>query len=129
MAKWANSATLDGGLNYIRDNATRMLLLNSYVTEQSYATVVGNALATVVMTTGTASSDYTISSNGLNRQIVTTAKSTTATGNSSTPDLHIAFTNGSNTVIWVTDETTNQQIVSGNTINFPAITYTSQQPT
>ncbi len=47
-------------------------------------------------------------------------------------DLHIAFTDGTTTatnVIWVTDETSNQPITSGNTINFPTITYTSNQPT
>lgn len=130
MAKWANAAVLDGGLNYIRDNASRMILINNYVAGDSYATVTGAALATVTMTTGTASSDYVISTPTAtsNRQIATVTKSATATANSSTPDLHIAFTNGSNTVIWVTDETTNQQIVNGNTINFPAITYVSQQP-
>lgn len=130
MAKWANSATLDGGLNYIRDNASRMILINNYTAGDSYATVTAAALATVVMTTGTASTDYSISTPTAtsNRQIATISKSATATANSSTPDLHIAFTNGSNTVIWVTDETTNQQIVNGNTINFPPITYVSQQP-
>lgn len=130
MPKWANTATLDFGLAYIRDNASRMLLINNYAAGDSYATVTAAALATVVMTTGTASSDYVISTTATsNRQIATVSKSTTASANSTAPDLHIAFTNGTNQVIWVTDETTNQQIVSGNTINFPAITYTSNQPT
>lgn len=127
MAKWANTATLDAGIAYIQSNATRMLLLNNYAFGDSYATVTAgsNILAVVTMASG----DYTISTISNNRQIVTGTKSVTAIANSSTPDLHIAFTNGAGTVIWVTDETTNQQIVSGNTINFPAITYTSNQPT
>jgi hypothetical protein len=44
-------------------------------------------------------------------------------------DLHIAFTDGSAKVLWVTDETSNQVVTSGNTVNFPALSYTSNQPT
>lgn len=44
-------------------------------------------------------------------------------------DLHIAFTDGSAKVLYVTDETSNQSISSGNTVNFPQLTYTSNQPT
>lgn len=43
-------------------------------------------------------------------------------------DLHFAFTDGSATVLWVTDETTNQVITSGNTVSFPQLTYTANQP-
>jgi hypothetical protein len=32
-------------------------------------------------------------------------------------------------VLWVTDETSDQAITSGNTVNFPQLTYTSNQPT
>jgi hypothetical protein len=44
-------------------------------------------------------------------------------------DLHFAFTDGSANVLWVTDETSNQAITSGNTVNFPQLTYTCNQPT
>lgn len=127
MAKWAHANVLDQGINYIKNNATHMLLLSAYTAGDSYATVTANKLADATMT----SSDYTISSSGNNRQLVTAAgKTATASASAGgTPDLHIAFTDGSATVLWVTDETSNQAITSGNTVNFPQLTYTSQQPT
>jgi hypothetical protein len=44
-------------------------------------------------------------------------------------NLHIAFTDNSSKVLYVTDETGNQPITSGNTVNFPSLTYTNGQPT
>jgi ferric-dicitrate binding protein FerR (iron transport regulator) len=197
MTKWAHSDTLDGGLTSIKTNATRMLLLTNYTAADSYATVTGNAIASVTMASG----DYTLSTSGSNR-VVTTASGKsatasgasqqydngTATGGSTTTladtskawtvnaqagravtilsgtgagqvghiasntatvltigtawttapdatsvyrisdDLHIAFTDGSAKVLWVTDETSNQAITSGNTVNFPQLAYTAQQP-
>ena len=127
MAKWVHADVLDGGLNGIKTVATKMFLIKAYSAADSYATVLGNALnAGVTMATG----DYTLSSSSSNRLITTGTKSDTATGNSgATPNLHIAFTDGSAKVLWVTDETSDQVITSGNTINFPALTYTSNQPT
>lgn len=127
MAKWVHSDVLDGGLNAIKNGATHMLLIKAYTAGDSYATVVGNLLADVTMVAG----DYTISSNGNNRQLQTAAgKSATASQNSgAAPNLHIAFTDGSAKVLWVTDETSDQVITAGNTVNFPQLTYTSNQPT
>ena len=126
MAKWANSNVLDSGINYIKSNATHMLLISSYAAGDSYATVVANKVVDITMT-GT---DYTLSSSGNNRVLTVTAgksgAATVTTGAS--PDLHIAFTDGTANVIWVTDETSNQPITSGNTVTFPAITYTANQP-
>jgi hypothetical protein len=127
MAKWVTSGVLDNGLNHIRNNSTRQLLIKAYAAGDSYATVVGNQLAEATMVSG----DFTLSSSGLNR-VVTTAsgKTATVTANSgASPNLHIAFTDGSANVIWVTDETTDQVITSGNVVNFPSLTYTSNQPT
>lgn len=127
MAKWASAPFLDGGLNYLKSNAVVMLLLKNYAAGDSYATVTGNAVASVAMANG----DYTISSNGTNRQVATAtgktanASATTTAGN----NLHIAFTDGAANVIWVTDETTDQVITSGNPVQFPALTYTANQPT
>lgn len=127
MAKWANSSVLDGGLTVIKTTATRMLLISAYTANDSYGTIVTNTLASVTMASG----DYTLSSSGLNRVLtVASGKSAAASASASgTPDLHIAFTDGSANVLWVTDETSNQAITSGNTINFPSVTYTSNQPT
>lgn len=126
MAKFAHQDVLDNGLNGIKNVATRMLLVSSYTTADSYATVVANTLASVTMVSG----DYTLSTSGANRVLTTGAKSATATATAAgTPDLHFVFTDGSAKILWATDETSNQPITSGNTINFPALTYTSNQPT
>lgn len=127
MAKWAHSDVLDGGLNGIKNAATKMILISAYAAGDSYATVQAAKLAEVTTT----SADFTLSSSGSNRVLtVASGKSATASAASTgTPDLHIAFTDGSAKVLWVTDETTNQTFASGVTVNFPAPTYTSNQPT
>lgn len=126
MAKWVRSGVLDDGLNDIKNNATKMILVSAYSAGDAYTTVVANSLAEATMT-GT---DFTLASSGNNRTLTTTSKSATATATASgTPDLHVVFTNGSNAVIWATDETSNQPITTGNVITFPAIVYTSNQPT
>jgi hypothetical protein len=127
MAKWVSSNVLDGGLTYIKTTATSMLLVKAYAAGDSYATVIGNSVGAATMVNG----DFTLSSSALNRVLTTAVgKTATASANSgATPNLHIAFTDGTANVIWVTDETSDQVITSGNTINFPALTYTSNQPT
>lgn len=128
MAKWVHADVLDDGLNAIKTVATKMYLIKAYAAADAYATVVGNALnAGVTMATG----DYTLASSGSNRLITVATKSAAATANSgATPDLHIAFTDGASKVLWVTDETSDQVVTSGNTITFPVgLTYTSHQPT
>lgn len=127
MAKWVHADVLDGGLNAIKTVASKMLLISAYAAADSYATVTGNQLAEVAMVSG----DYTLSSSGSNRVLTTAAGKSAAASASAggTPDLHIAFTDGASKVLWVTDETSNQAITSGNTVNFPQLTYTSNQPT
>lgn len=127
MAKFVHADVLDGGLNGIKTVATKMMLIKAYTAGDSYATVTGNKLAEATMASG----DYTLSSSGNNRVLTTASgKSATATaGSGAGPDLHIAFTDGAAKVLWVTDETTDQVITSGNTVNFPQLTYTSNQPT
>jgi hypothetical protein len=126
MAKYAHADVLDGGLNAIKNNSLRMLLLKAYAAGDSYATVTGNAICTVTM----AGDDFTLSgADGAARVLTTAAKSGTATaGSGATPDLHIAFTDNAARVLWVTDETSDQVVTSGNTVNFPSLTYTSSQP-
>ena len=126
MAKYVSADVLDGGLNAIRNSAVRMLLLKAYTAGDSYATVTGNAISEVTMASG----DYTLSgADGAARVLTVSAKSGTAFANSgATPDLHIAFTDSTSKVLLVTDETTDQVVTSGNTVNFPILTYTSAQP-
>ena len=127
MAKWVRSGVLDDGMNNIKTVATKMLLISAYTVADSYATVVANKLAEATMVNG----DFVLSSSGNNRLLTTAAgKTGTATASAAgTPDLHIAFTDGTANVIWVTDETSNQAITLGNPVNFPQLVYTSNQPT
>lgn len=127
MPKFAHADVLDGGLNAIKNVATKMILVSTYAAGDSYATIQTNKLAEASMS----STDYTLSSSGINRVLTTAAGKTgvASAGASGTPDLHIAFTDGASKVLWVTDETSNQAIISGNTVNFPQLTYTSNQPT
>jgi hypothetical protein len=75
--------------------------------------------------------DYALSgADGAARILTVAARSGTASANSGiAPDLHIAFTDNASKVLLVTDETTDQVVTSGNTVNFPSLTYTSSQPT
>lgn len=128
MAKWASAAFLDGGLDYLKATATKQLLIKAYAAADSYVTVTGNSVGEVTMATG----DFTKSSVGSDRRLTIAAKPSggNATANSgATPNLHLAFTDGAAAVIYVTDETTDQVITSGNPIDFPALTYTTGQPT
>src|SRR5688500_19550330 len=90
MAKYAHADVLDNGLNHIKNNAIRMLLIKAYSALDSYATVNGNAICTVTMAAG----DYTLSgADGADRVVTIAAKSGTASaGSGATPNLHIAFT-------------------------------------
>ena len=126
MAKYAHTDVLDGGLNAIKNSAIRMLLLKAYTAGDSYATVTGNAICTIAMVSG----DYTLSgTDNAPRVLTVAAKSGTASASSGvSPNLHIAFTDNVSKVLWVTDETSDQVVTSGNTINFPSLTYTSSQP-
>lgn len=129
MPKYDHPDVLDGGLLVIKNSATRMLLIKNYSFGDSYATVTGNAVASVTM----APTDYTLASSGNSRTLTVAAKSATATGAAlaagNGQDHHIAFTDGSARVLWVTDETGEAANAVNDTINFPSVVHTSNQPT
>ena len=127
--KWANDLVLDGGLTFMKNNITKMVLIGAQpAVPPVYATVYATKLAEVALIT----SDLTIGGGGgLAARTLTVAagKSSTATANSTaSPELHLMFVDNSNNILWITDETSNQTIYSGNTINFPAPVYTSNLP-
>lgn len=122
--KYAHSDVLDGGLSAIKSGAIRMLLLKAYTATDSYSTVTSNILASVTM----ASTDYTLSGSDGAARVLTTASGKSATASASGTSAAIAFTDNSSKVLWVTTETSAQSVTSGNTVNFPQLTYTSAQP-
>jgi hypothetical protein len=130
MAKYVNPTVFNsGGLGYISTNCTKMVLLKSYTQGNDYTTVnTTNNIAEVAFT----SADFQALTGTYNRTLTTSAtqKSAVSTvGSGGSPNLHIAFVSGSE-VLWVTDETSDQVIGAGNTVNFPtALTLTLNQPT
>lgn len=129
MPKWVHPDVLDQGTNKIKTDADRLHLIKAYSPGDSYATVVANSVADVAMASG----DYTLGDGASGARTLTTAsgKTSNATANSgATPDLHLAFVDTVNSeVLWVTDETSDQVITSGNPVNYPSAVYTVSQPT
>jgi hypothetical protein len=130
MPKQVAQSVLDAELNAIKNSATRVMLIKNYAAGDSYTTVTGNAVATATIT----SADFTLGSGTSNARTLTFGgKSATATsaalaaGNGQ--DHHIAFTDGSATVLWVTDETAELANAINDTINIPSVVYTANQPT
>jgi hypothetical protein len=135
MAKWANALILDGGTDLIRTRAgtagrIKMHVIKAYAAGDSYATVVTtNSCGSVDMVPG----DYVQSgAAGAARTTTVAAKNgVNVTANSgAAPDLHIAHVDSvSSEVLYVTDETSNQVLTSGNTMNIGSHTYAVGQPT
>lgn len=136
MAKWANSTLLDNGPQgaLITPAGTtdqiKAHLIKAYTGGDSYATVTTtNTLANVSLAAG----DLVMSgAAGAARVLTVAAKNgLTATGSSGAgPNLHIALVDTvSSAVILVTDETSDQVVTAGNTVNIPSWTYTVGQPT
>jgi hypothetical protein len=127
MAKWYHPDVLDNGLNRIKSNAERVAVIKNYAEADSYATVIGN----IVAAAATVSVDYTLGNQGTNgRQLAAPAKSPAASASSAGGDnLHIAYLDDTNSkVLAVTDETSDQVITTGNTINIPALNLKMNQP-
>lgn len=125
MAKYAHPDLLDNGLNHLKNNATKLLLISGYTAGDSYALVVAATLAEATVAPG----DFTLADNGANRRVTSAAKTASATATvAAGQNLHFAFTDGVAKVLYVTNETSDMAITSGNPVNFPAIAYTSNQP-
>lgn len=126
MAKYAHPDVLDQGINYIKTNCDKMAVIDAYTFGNSYATVDGDILAEVSMT----STDFTLGTSGNNRTLTTATGKSDASANATGAASHIAFVDTVNSkVLWVTEETSGQIITIGNAVNFPVLVYTSQQPT
>lgn len=127
MAKYEHIDVLDGGLNVIKNSATKMLLLKAYTLLDSYATVTGNAICSVDMVSG----DFVITgADGASRTVTIASKTQAASAPSgATPNLHVAFTDGTSRVLLVTDETSDAEIFTSDPITFPQMTYTRNQAT
>ena len=132
MAKYYNPDLMDFGLDRIRAkaaaNTVTLRLITAYTQGDSYATVNGNSILSIAL----ADTDLALGNQGtLGRQVQVAAKSGTASGSSSGGDnLHIAIVDETESkVLAATDETSDQVITSGNTVNVPAFALKMNQPT
>ena len=129
MPKYLHPDVIDNGLQHVIDQAAGnvdMLLLSTYAMADSYATVAGNAVSTINMVGG----DFTIATSGTyDRKLTVAEKTGTASSSAASPDLHIAIVDVTNTkVLAVTDETSDQNITSGNPLTVPTFDIVVNQP-
>lgn len=121
MARWLHADVLDNGPAYLKANCNQVSVLKAYAAGDNYATVTGNSVCNIAATTA----DFTLAggSYASSRKISVVAKEANATANSgASPDLHFAYLDTGNTkVLAVTDETSDQQIYSGNLVACPAL--------
>lgn len=126
--KYLHPDVLDGGPLVIKNNAVKMVLIKTYAFGDSYATVMGNALATATVSP----TDFTITTSG-NSRVLTVAAGKTATATADAiagqGDHEIAFTDGVSRILWVADETGELPDHAGDTIGFPSVSLTENQPT
>lgn len=127
MAKFANSKVLDFGLDYIKQNCNKVVLVPSYTIGDSFAVVNGALLAEAL---GLVPADFVIAASGNNRTLTAAAKTDAAANvGGGGAGNHIAYLNTTlSEVLWVTNETSGQAVVAGNPVNFPSLVYTGVQP-
>lgn len=131
---WLHADVQDNGLNYIKNNCNKLLLLKNYVNGDSYATVNGATVkvAEAALVTG----DFSIAAGAGSSRVLTAAVSGKSGGNAliattnGVDDLVGAFVDTVNSkVLWVTDEVNNQTHTVGNPVQFTnSPTLTIPQP-
>lgn len=126
---WVHPDVLDNGISEIRDNCTAVLAVVAAAVGANYATVTGgsNVLASLAREPG----DFSLStpSTTSNRRITSAAGQDPEADAGGTAN-HFAFIDASTSrVLWVTEVANPQSIAQGNPVNFPSLSYTSNQPT
>lgn len=131
MPRYAHQDFLDNGIAYLKDNCNQVILTDTYAT--AYATVNGAAkVAECTLVTG----DFSISGAAGAARVLTATLSGKSAGNAlkSVADgtnMHLAFVDAANSkVLYVTEESTDQPITSGNPVQLNSNpTYSANQPT
>jgi hypothetical protein len=129
MPKYLHPDVLDNGLQYIIDMAAGnvdLLLINGYTQGDSYATVD----AARVMTINLAAIDMSLGNQGtLGRRLTVVEKSGTASANATTPDLHVAIVDVTNSkVLAATDETGDADVAVNDPKTIPTFDIRMNQP-
>jgi len=123
MAIEINMSAVEAMLNAIADSATTLHVVNAYTLGDAYATVNTNTVITYTLTVGDGNGDYTISTpTSGTRRLTIAAQSggTTTADTGATPDLHYVLTNGTDTVYYATDETSDAVVSTGAVMNTDA---------
>lgn len=126
--KFAHSDVLDNGPAYIKSNCNKVILAGAYAPGDSYATVTSNLLAEAAMT----SADFTLAGGAAGARVMTIAAKTDTAANAGITDgtsMALVYVDTVNSkVLYATDETSNLGIAAGRPVDFPALTYTVNQP-
>ena len=131
MSRFAHSDVLDNGPAYVKTNCNKVILIDAY--SDVYATVNGaNKVAEAALVTG----DFAIAGAAGAARTLTATITGKAGGNAiktvaDGTNMHIAFVDTvASKVLYVTEESSNQAITSGNPVTFNSNpTYVSNQPT
>lgn len=128
MPLYAHPTVLANGPARILSACTRIAIISSYTFGDDYATVVSRILASRAVTPAdfdlvTVDDDAVLTSDPGPSDAVASAGGGGASS-------HFAFLDDvNNLVLRVTEESSDQTIVAGNPVDFPATVYTVSQPT
>lgn len=115
MAKSVHNDVLDGALNIIKNNCTRMVACSTEPTNFTEANAT-YALADVTM----ASTDFTVADGDVSGRKVTVAAKTGVLVDASGTYAHVALLDVSNSKLLYVTTGTSQALTAGNTVDFPA---------
>jgi hypothetical protein len=115
MAKIVHDDVLDGALNIIKNNCTRMVACSAQPTSYTEGNAT-YALADVTMASG----DFTNANGDTNGRKTTVAAKSTITVDTTGTANHVCLLDVTNSKLLYVTTCTSQALTSGNTVNFPA---------
>jgi len=128
MSKWANSKVEDYGLDYLRQNTTRIVACQGQPTSYADAATpvaTGKLLGSL---TGIVPASWTLGNDPTTGRRLTLASETIPIGYAGTLD-HIALVNDAvPELLYTLPVTVPQAVVGGNTVTTPDISITIQNP-
>ncbi len=114
MAKAAADDMIDGALNILKNNVTRMTVCNAQPTTYTEGDATF-ALADVTMASG----DFTVGNGDTNGRKVAMAAKTAVPVDTSGTATHVALLDVSGTRLLYVTTCTSQSLTAGNTVTFP----------
>lgn len=128
MAKSVNPNMLDAALDYLADNGTRMDICATEPTTYTEATST-NSLGNTTLVAGDGNGDYTVAAGDVSGRKVTISAQTGISVTSSGTADHVAITDGTSELIYVTTLSSGQSVTSGNTADVEAWDVEIEDPT